>query len=138
METSKVLTHSDLAQFTGDVERFRTLHPQVIYTPGVKFMADKGEAHWLIDAIASHYLNPKMKKAMTKDSRLRDMQFWRLVVTHRHSPSGGSAKLTMRADSDVAPAITQRIGFTDFPLNSVDIWSGFDGEFWTLYLPSEH
>ncbi|XOV74846.1 MAG: DUF6876 family protein [Phycisphaerales bacterium] len=43
-----------------------------------------------------------------------------------------------RADSDEQPAIRQDIAFTDFPLEYVDVWAGFDGEHWTLYLPSEH
>jgi hypothetical protein len=36
------------------------------------------------------------------------------------------------------PFYTRLIPFTDFPLDYADIWAGFDGERWTLYLPSEH
>ena len=49
-----------------------------------------------------------------------------------------TAKLTCRADAGVAPAITQEIPFTDFPLDQIEIWAGFDGWHWMLYLPSEY
>ena len=46
-----------------------------------------------------------------------------------HSPTAGSGG---------PPFITQKIEYTDFPLDEIDIWAGFDGTRWTLYLPSEH
>ncbi len=128
------LTQADLQQFTGDLDRYRhTLNPRVIYTPGVKYVTEQGGAYWLIDAIASYFGDRKMTGAMARDSRLRSLQFWRLEVA-----GDQSAVLTMRADSGVQPAITQQIPFTDFPLDAIDIWAGFDGTHWTLYLPSEH
>lgn len=128
------LTHADLRQFTGDLERFRhSLNLQVIYTPGVKFLAERGEAYWLIDAIASYFGTEQMREAMQQDPRLRMMQFWRLEVGRKRS-----AVLTARADDDVEPFISQGVLWTDFPLDYVDVWAGFDGEHWTLYLPSEH
>ena len=46
--------------------------------------------------------------------------------------------LMAHVDAGVAPFITQDLPFTDFPLESIDLWCGFDGEHFTLYLPSEH
>jgi hypothetical protein len=74
-----------------------------------------------------------MKRAIAADERLAWMQFWRLSLDGH-----GGALLSMRADSGEPELITQVIPFTDFPLERVDIWAGFDGEHWTLYLPSEH
>ncbi len=55
------LNESDLAQFTGSQTWYR--HPlmrKISYTDGVKFMADKAGAHWLIDMIVSWQLEPKV------------------------------------------------------------------------------
>lgn len=128
------LTHHDLQQFTGNLERYRhSLNRRVIYTPGVKFLAERGEAYWLIDAIASYFGTPLMKRAIAADPRLETLQFWRLDVAKDQT-----AVLSARADSGVKPFITQEIPYTDFPLEYVDVWAGFDGDHWTLYLPTEH
>ena len=127
------LTHADLQQFTGDLERyFHPLNRNVIYTPGVKYLAEAGQAYWLIDAVASYFGSSVMKAAMQKDSRLRSMQFWRLTVSDQ------SAVLIAEADAGEEPFVRQEIPYTDFPLDKVEIWAGFDGNRWTLYLPSEH
>lgn len=133
-DKTKTLTHADLSRFTGDLERYRTLHRHVIYTPGVKFLAEQAGAFWLIDAITSYFCSRKMKTAKQRDSRIDSLQFWRLDVNDEDR----TATLTARADSDVEPFVTQHIPYTDFPLVYVDIWAGFDGTYWTLYLPSEH
>lgn len=130
---TSALTLNDLAQFTGDLERYRhPLNRHVIYTPGVQYLAEQAGAYWLIDAIASYFGSPLMRRAMEKDSRIRFMQFWKLTV------SDASALLTAEADAGVQPFITQEIEFTDFPLPEIQIWTAFDGSHWTLYLPSEH
>ena len=131
--TKKNLTHADLAQFSGDLTRYRTFNSQVIYTPGVRYVAEHGEAYWLIDAIASYFGSDLMQSAFEKDQRLESLRFWRLNVQNDQS-----AELIAQADSNVKPFIRQSIPFTDFPLSHVRIWAGFDGTYWTLYLPSEH
>ena len=127
------LTEADLRQFTGGLERYRTIFPNIIYTPGVQYLAEKGEAYWLIDAVASHFGTAQMQRAMKEDARTRSLQFWRLTVKPDQS-----AILTAVADSGVKPFVKQEIPYTDFPLEEVSIWARFDGIRWTLYLPSEH
>jgi hypothetical protein len=127
------LTHADLQQFTGELDRYyHPLKRRVIYTPGVRHLAQAGEAYWLIDAIASYFGSSQMIAAMRTDERLSRMQFWRLTV------NAGTGSLTAFADQGETPFIQQDISYTDFPLDHVDIWAGFDGRNWTLYLPSEH
>ena len=134
MTNTPTLTREELAQFTGDLDRYRhPLNRRVIYTPGVKYVADRAGAYWLIDLIASYFGSREMRAAVTQDERLASLQFWRLEVAEDRS-----AIASCRADSDVEPAITQIVPSTDFPLDRIDIWAGFDGEHWTLYLPSEH
>jgi hypothetical protein len=129
-----LLTHAELLQFTGDLERFR--HPLargVIYTPGVRFLAERAGAYWLIDEMAFAIAGGEMAKAGRCDPRVLDLHFWRLEVREDRS-----ADLTARADSGVEPFLTRRIPWTDFPLDHIEVWAGFDGRYWTLYLPSEH
>lgn len=128
------LTLDDLCQFTGDLLRYTTpLNRRVIYTPGVRYVAEAGQAYWLIDAIASYFGSQSMNSAMQRDSRLKSLQFWRLKVTEH-----GTAVLTAEADVGEERFIRQEIPYTDFPLAEIEIWAGFDGSLWTLYLPSEY
>jgi hypothetical protein len=128
------LTHADLRQFTGDLDRFR--HPLargVIYTPGVQYLAERAGAYWLIDEIALAIAGGDVARAGQSDDRVLSLHFWKLEVREDRS-----AALTARADSDVPPFLSRRIPWTDFPLDYLDVWAGFDGQHWTLYLPSEH
>ncbi|EMB14858.1 DUF6876 family protein [Rhodopirellula europaea] len=124
---------SDLAQFTGDDIRYQSLNPRVIYTPGVRHLAENAHAFWLIDAIASYFVGPTMRRAIASDDRLSTLQFWRLEVDDDQT-----ACLYAVADKGIKPFIVQAIDYSDFPFDSIDIWAGFDGHYWTLYLPSEH
>lgn len=132
-QTTPKLTHADLRAFCGGLARYRSpLNRTVIYTPGIQFLIEKAHAYWLLDAIISYFGSEQMQRAMIKDYRVKSMQFWRLDVTDE------AGVLTARADDGVTPFVRQEIVFTDFPLEYVDIWAGYDGEYWTLYLPSEH
>ena len=127
------LTHESLHHFSGDLERYR--HPlarRVIYTPGVKFVAEHGDAYWLIDELAFTITGGEFQRAGRSNPRILEMHFWRLYV------KDNTAVLTARSDSDVEPFYSKEIPFTDFPLDRIDIWAALDGEHWTLYLPSEH
>lgn len=132
--TAKTLTKHDLNQFHGALVRFQhPLNRRVVYTPGVQYLAEAGGAYWLIDAIASYLTPSYLAGPIREDHRIADLHFWSLTV---HDDS--AAVLEARADSPCKPFITQRIPYTDFPLDSVSVWAGYDGEHWTLYLPSEH
>ena len=74
-----------------------------------------------------------MAAAKIEDYRVREAQYWRLKVD-----CNDSAILSAEADAGEKPFIVQKIPFTDFPLEKVEIWAEFDGQRWTLLLPSEH
>ena len=81
----------------------------MVYTDGVKTLAEMAGAYWLIDAIASH------QPEALKDKMLLEMQFWTLTV------KDGSAVLMCERDTgDIA--ITQDIPYTDFPLPVMRVW----------------
>jgi hypothetical protein len=127
------LRAEDLRRFTGDEVRYRHPFGRVIFTEGVKYVADVAGAYWLIDAIASYFGSPKMSAAIARDERLAWMQFWKLHVDNEQR-----GKLVCQADAGEPASILQAIPYTDFPLELIEIWAAFDGRLWTLYLPSEH
>lgn len=105
-------------------------------TDGVRALAEKGGAFWLLDIIASY------QQKCRRDPMLRDMQFWKLSV------KGSSAVVECERDEgDVA--IRQEVGYTDFPIQGeTKIWvevsyqpsSGNDSGMEKVYvamLPSE-
>jgi hypothetical protein len=121
---------TNLSQFMGSTVCFR--HPiwrSLVYTEGVKYLAEHAEAWWLIDAIASH-----QRKAL-KDPMLREMQFWRLVFDFR---TGEWDLICERDEGDIA--FTQHIEYSDFPLpEGISIWVGRGGpNQWVLMLPTEY
>jgi len=130
----KDLKPSDLAQFTGSTTWFRhSFNRAVIYTEGVQHLMEHGEAYWLIDAIASHIGSKPFRKAAAKDERISLLHFWKLAVKPDHT-----AVLEATADSGEPSFIKQEIEYTDFPLESVDVWAQNNGEGFTLMLPSEY
>jgi hypothetical protein len=110
--SARKLTQDDLSQFTGIERYFRHWTGRLLYTEGVKYLADQGEAYWLIDAIASH----QGDRRITDNPMLRNMQFWKLAV------ADGRSTLTCVEDSGREPVIVQQIDFTDFPLDEVEVW----------------
>lgn len=123
-----------LAQFSGSETWYR--HPLkrgVIYSEGVKFLADNAGAHWLVDAIASYAGSKVEKTAIVNDPRIGELQFWTLTRDADHK-----ATLICWADLDVDPAIWQEIPYTDFPLPTVRIWVAVEGDGRRLFLPSEY
>ena len=95
------------------------------YTDGVKHVADKAGAHWLIDAIGSYQPSSKLRR----NQRLQEFQLWELKV----DPEAKTGVLTLREDDDVKPTVTQKIEYTDFPLASIKLYL----ENGLLLLPSE-
>jgi len=75
----------ELAQFTGSEEYTRIRYPWLrksfLLTDGVKFLADRAKAYWLIDIIASHQTN---KRVSTES-----FQVWHLFVRHDASVQSG-------------------------------------------------
>jgi len=125
----------DLDQFIGGtVDRYIcSINRRVIYSGGVRYLAEQAGAYWLIDAIASYLTPQAIEEAAQVDRRIALMHFWKLRVAEDQS-----AVLFAEADLNVPPFVSQKIPYTDFPLPKVDIWASQSGEGWTLYLPQEH
>ena len=130
-----MLTKQALRQFTGSAVFYKAgpLFPGILFTEGMLYVAERGQAHWLIDAIASHLVT---RPGLAKHRTL----FWSLEV---HPDK--TATLKAIPDTDLPAVVTQEIEYTDFPLDSIEIWTGLNGwdvsDYiigWTIYLPSEH
>jgi hypothetical protein len=108
------MNKSDLNQFIGTEQYYR--HPSGLqYTDGIKYLAEKAGAYWLIDLIASY------------QPRLEGFQLWQLEV------SENVGIIACRADSGLPALVSQTIEYTDFPFD-IDVYV-CDG---VLLLPSEY
>jgi hypothetical protein len=115
--------NSYLEAFTGSENHYRHF-TGLLYTDGVKHLADDCKAYWLIDAISSWQISSKIKN----DPMLRGIQFWNLRVK-----PDNSAVLTCERDmNDIA--LTQEIEYTDFPLEEAKFYLSSN----ILMLPSEY
>jgi hypothetical protein len=119
--SSKTLRASDLAQFTGSECWYRhPLCPSITYTDGAQYVAEAGGAYWLLDAIVSHQLDRRVNR--------EPFQVWTLKVT-----ASRSATLCCK-DGDGYVVAVQKIAFTDFPLEEIELWLQND----VIFLPSEY
>ena len=121
MTKTTKLTEADLRQFIGTENRYRHwLKPNVVYTDGVKYVADHAGAYWLVDEIAIGQF----------DSRIaaEPIQFWKLLVCDDRS-----AELRCEDGNDRC-VFSKRIGYTDFPLPEIALYFTDD----TLLLASEY
>ncbi len=107
--------------FTGTTAYYGHWTQVIVYTDGVKFLAESAGAFWLIDAIA--LAQPRA----LHDPWLREFQLWELFVRDH------TAILICSRDSD-DEAFRQEIEFTDFPMEYVKLYV----EGGVVLLPSEH
>lgn len=121
-----------LAHATGSGQYYRH-NGILIYTEGVKDMADMCGAYWLIDIVAS---------CQTLDVfKAEEFQVYKLEVDRPTS----TGKVTV-TDGNENVLYRQEIPYTDFPLEEISLWLNNpnpvynDNKFRpaTLYLPSEH
>jgi hypothetical protein len=111
---------STLAHFTGTESYYQHWTGRLVYTDGVRFLANAARAHWLIDVIAS------WQARAHKDPALRDFQLWEVTVIERRA--------TVVCSRDAGDeGFRQEIPFTDFPLPSIKLYV----EWGVLLLPSE-
>jgi hypothetical protein len=110
----------ELAHFTGDLERYRHWTGRPIYTPGVRHLAERAGAYWLIDLISSWIDHETLKG--------EDFIVWTLTV---NADRGARA---IAEDGNGRELVRQEIAFTDFPLDEIALYLT-DG---TLLLPGEY
>lgn len=116
-EKNKIL--ANLQYFSGSTN-FYMFTRKIIYSEGVRYLAEHCDCYWLLDLINSW----QTEKVVNE----QEFQVYKLKVNPDHS-----ATVTIE-DGNYNILAIQNIEFTDFPLISIDIWFSND----TIYLPSEH
>lgn len=109
---------SELDMFTGTQHWYKHMCGTT-YTDGIKYLADKAQAYWLLDIVASY--QPKHKD--------KPFQIWKLTVNKDQT-----AVVTMKEDSNKPIVIKQKIPYTDFPLHEIEFYC-IDG---VMLLKSEY
>jgi hypothetical protein len=77
-----------IAHFTGTDQWYRHSPSRMLYTDGVRYVAERAGAYWLIDAIASHQLSPGVRR--------EPFQVWTL----KNHGSTGCCRQTMATATD--------------------------------------
>lgn len=113
----------ELRNFTGTEHYYKSILPNVVYTDGVKYMAQEASAYWLVDKIASMQL---LEKLVTQN-----FQAWKLKVKN----DKGSLQVE---DGNDHVLLNEAIEYTDFPLDEIDVWAIREGQRVVLLLPSEY
>ena len=116
-----------LPHFTGTEEyhRVQQVGKKPVYaTDGVKFLCDKAGSYWLIDVIASHQRNPKV--------RGEDLQTWKLTVALN------KFGVVTCDDGNGSILVRQEIPYTDFPMSEIVIYAQVDEDKIVVMLPGEY
>jgi len=96
----------ELAQFS-ESETYYRHFTGLLYTDGIKYLAERTGAYWLIDLVGSY------QRQLTNVP----FQLWQLKVHHDKS-----ALITMVKDIGQPIKVTQRISYTDFPLRDFSFY----------------
>lgn len=99
----------NLGQFTG-TEQYYKHFTGLKYTDGIKYFADKTNAYWFIDIIASYQV------MLTVDADF-PFQIWTLRVF-----KDKTAVVIMKEDTNEEPHVSQEIEYTDFPLDEIEVY----------------
>lgn len=117
----------ELRQFYGTEHYYRHM-PGLVVTDGVKFLADKAGAYWLLDMVWSYL--PVLRKS-------RDTFF--VVVLTKEGVRAPGAIFSIQ--DDIPPNQTyaqQAIEYTDFPLDEIVLYLSATEEEFVLMLRSEY
>ncbi len=111
----------ELQQFTGSETFYRNpLFSKFTYTEGVKFLAEKAGAYWLLDHIFIHHTLPALKG--------QHFQTWKIKAAENKT-----AIITVEDGND-NQLTSFPLPYTDFPLEEFTLWLVDN----TLMLPSEY
>ncbi len=100
---TKPIEQSDLDQFIGTENYYKNgLFRGFVHTDGIQFLADSAGAYWFIDLVASHQMNPKVRR--------EPFQLWTVKLNGK-----GGATVFAQSDTDSPRLCQQYIEYTDWP-----------------------
>lgn len=103
----------------------------LVYTDGIKFVADVCEAHWLIDLVASH--QPEIRKA---HDELRTFQVWLIKPAEGDVQGGFIAEAWSDTPENSTLLARQLCEYTDFPPELMPFEFWVEGD--VMLLKEEH
>ena len=109
MITAKQI-ETELAKFTGTTQYIRNF-TGLLYTDGIKHLAETAGAYWLIDLVGSY--QPELTDF--------PFQLWSIKVTVEMFDDR-TATVTMQEDKGEPYKVKQQIGNTDFPLSEFEFY----------------
>ena len=112
-----------LNMFSGTEHWYEHFMPGILFTDGIKYLANEAKAYWLIDLIASWQTDKKVAK--------ESFQVWIIRV------DGTKAVVTCE-DGNGNVVASQDIPYTDFPLKEYRVYLEDDGEHKVILLTGEH
>jgi len=112
--------NNDFADFTGTCYHHKHWLPGMVYTDGIRSMAEKYKAYWLLDVVFSYWTHKKVRK--------EPFQIWTITA------KDGEAVVKMQTDTDKPIMVKQDIPFTDFPEGTLKMYLSDR----VLLLPSEY
>lgn len=124
-ELANEMLRASLAQFHGTKCWYWHMLSggKTMYTDGVKFLAEKAQAFWLIDEIAlANRFTPLFAK--------HPFQVWKL----RKDPEKKNEAEWTVEDGNKNVIYRKHLDFTDFPLSEIDVWCVDN----VIMLPSEY
>ena len=116
---------NELHNFSGS-EHYYKIMPNVLMTDGAKFVADNGEAYWLMTAIASY---------LPDFTKTESFIVANLTVTRTATACSALLKLDDGNDNILAE---QHIAYTDFELDEIKFYACYTGDTWVIMLPREY
>ncbi len=103
-----------LAQATGTTGYYRHA-PRLVYTDGVRYLAEHAACYWLLDIVWSLWWEPRVAAVLRAQEHL--------VCTLQVDLEAQRGTLTASAWGSDAVLYTQIIPYTDFPLEAITLYS---------------
>ena len=121
-QNEKTLSAADLAQFTGTEQWYRhSINRSILYTDGAQYVAEHGEAYWLLDEIA-------LIQSYDQNVAAEEFQVWTLTVRPDKTA-------TLACDDGNGNVVfSKEIPYTDFPLDTIKLYFAHN----VIHLPSEY
>ena len=114
-----------LSQFSG-TEHYYKIMPNVLMTDGAKFVADNGEAYWLMTAIASYLPNFTNTESF-------------IVANLQVNNTGHARTALLKLDDGNDNVLAEQfIEYTDFELDEIKLYACDTGDMWVIMLPREY
>lgn len=113
METNRIKTvkelQEELACEIGTASYYRAPLGRLVYTDGVKHLAETVEAYWLIDLVESYI------RKISTNMRIWHFSIIRLNVGLPDFFGDRKCEFDIREDDGIEPFIVQELDYTDFP-----------------------